>query len=377
MTGKPWGPVSASFYIATHLPELSSMLEPRVRPEDMGDIISQLMTSEEYLAAMLENNFGRTSGGIHEEVLERLNSESLLVVMLGSRGAGKTAQFFHEAERIIEEGTRDVYWFGYSGPVRRYYPEIKQTVNLRKLEHAFLGFDEAAIFLGGRDSMTKERKRFIKHIPVMRHKDVTTMYLTQVEGIDKLIWQFCDWLWFKPYPQISFRGSTIENLNPVHQFMIPASKGQNYVYDRQNGLPYFFDTGKPSRWDDPRADAAMSSPYSLIKDTGMAVEFYEQLVESGLSQGEITTMLELRGWTKKELLDVLDSEMSGDAQKGPKKAEKPSKLSDTLREGMCPRCGGELGPDGTRLKKVEGQMRKCRRMKCRECGKTVTGGPVE
>ena len=345
----PFGRLSARFYVATHMPEFARLLTPRVRKEDMIDVVEALVQNPKYLAALLQNNFSKMMYQRYDDILDRITNESLLIIMMGSRGAGKTATAFKIIEDLLNKGTKkDIYWYGFSRPIKDAYPEVRQTANLRKIENGILLFDEAAIFQGSRDSMTRERIDANKQIPIMRHKDVTTLYLTQVDSIDIDLWRFCDWVWFKPYPGVNFAESKIK-MDYIHTFMIPLKKWQNYIFDMQNGIPYFFDTRLPKRWNDD-----ISKPYSIIHDPIDAINFWLDLKQSDLSEREIKTMMALRGWKEEELMEV----MQGKQQK-----QKLPEIPKDVKIRACYRCGStHLASKGYRRGK--------RRLECLDCGAT-------
>lgn len=296
MTGLPFGELSSSFYIATHMPELAQLLEPRVRKEDMPAVIDQLMENKTYLAKLLENNFSTDEKMRYDHILEEMVSKSLLIIMMGARRHGKTATAFRLAEDIRKLKTnKEIWWFGYSPIVKKTYPWIKQTLDIKKIDNCILIFDEAAIFMMGRESMYGERQKYIKQIPVQGHNDITTIYLTQIERIDPWLWGFCDWVWFKPYPFIDWTETKL-NIAKLHKFMIPNQKWQNYVFDNQEGIPYFFDNQLPEKW-----NSELSKPYKKIKDIKEAVKYLEELEKAGIKQRELETMVELRGWSLEEL----------------------------------------------------------------------------
>ncbi|MCD6589637.1 hypothetical protein J7K74_00415 [Candidatus Woesearchaeota archaeon] len=100
--------------------------------------------------------------------------KSLIGIILGRRGSGKTALALRIAEAL--RGKKKIYAMGISNAPRW----IKIIDNIDKAQpDSLLIVDEGAILLGARASMKELNKKFSNLMAISRHRDLSLLIITQ------------------------------------------------------------------------------------------------------------------------------------------------------------------------------------------------------
>mgnify|MGYP001600709350 CR=1 FL=1 len=128
---------------------------------------------------------------------ERLLRESLIVLVFGKRGSGKSALGFRILENVHAQTQRSCFVMG--------VPQIvlpQWITPLERLEEATNGgvvlVDEGALAFAARESMSKKNVGLGKLLAVARHKDLTLLFITQnTSMIDKHVLSLADVLMVK------------------------------------------------------------------------------------------------------------------------------------------------------------------------------------
>lgn len=139
----------------------------------------------------------QTISGDFLRFYERLLRESLIVLIFGKRGSGKSALGFRILENIHAKTQRKCFVVGVPQVV------LPQWITpLDQLEEAANGgvvlVDEGTLTFAARESMSKKNVGLGKLLAVARHKDLTLLFITQnTSMIDRHVLSLADVLMVK------------------------------------------------------------------------------------------------------------------------------------------------------------------------------------
>jgi len=350
---KPMKEVSALTYILGHKSLLHKFLNEKIRKKDWGKVTGELMTKSPILLAnFLKINYETSESERISKIIREISKEGMLTIMLGAKRFGKTAASIWLAEQLIRM-EKKVYWFGFYPHLKKVYPEIRQVLDLRKIDDGTVIFDETLIMMFGREAMVREIRDRVKALPTMGHRGMSIIFISQSLRIDALIKDLADFLWFKPLFTYSIFDSGLRDVDQMVKYMLPFNKWENLVLNLHTQEPYIFSNPLPEKWDDD-----LSKPFSRLESRDEALEFFDKC-RKAFSEREAVLMLEQRGWKLEELLSPTDKvELS---------VKKSIKNMEMMR---CPECGSmDYIYWGQRTSKTKGVGR---RYRCNRCGKTWT-----
>ena len=113
-----------------------------------------------------------------------LAEQSQILLIVGSRGSGKTATALFIAERVhFKYPRKKIYLINYPSPqlLPDWIHHEKNTENVPN--NSLLIIDEAALEFGARQSMSAKSKDLAGLLPILRHKDQSSIFITQNTGL--------------------------------------------------------------------------------------------------------------------------------------------------------------------------------------------------
>ena len=123
----------------------------------------------------LFNVFGESKGSF-DDFLDALKKQSLIVIITGRRGSGKTALGFSFLD-FLKNNKRRKYIFGLSARLPGW---IKQVNSLNEIRNnSILVLDESALSFSSRESTNKINKLITKIMAIARHKNLTLIFISQ------------------------------------------------------------------------------------------------------------------------------------------------------------------------------------------------------
>ena len=293
--------VSAIEYLEGHWHYVEHFLDKKVREEDKIFVLRKLLRSYPVeFAQIIKVNFELTEEQKINLILNKISKPGNITLLIGAKRHGKTATSLWIAEQLHKMGIK-ILMFGFSESIAKYYPWIKQTLDLVGEPNSVLIYDEALLTLRGSRSMSKEVQERIDMIPTVGHRDMALIFLSQSFSVAPEIIRQTDYFWFKPIPGTNFEFAKERvSLSSVLKWFLPYHKWENLVYDLHDDLLYFFNNPLPSKWNDE-----LSKTYSKIKSPEMAARYFNMLIDAGFSEREAERLLKVRGWDVTDIAEYI------------------------------------------------------------------------
>jgi len=130
--------------------------------------------------------------GNFDAFLKALENQSLVVIIVGRRGSGKTSLSMRMAENLFTK-EKDLSFIGF--PKSRLLPYWINTIgDIEKVKNkSFVFVDEAGIEFGSRDPMARKNKEIGKLLQISRHKDLSLFFVSQnSSNIDRAVIRHAD-----------------------------------------------------------------------------------------------------------------------------------------------------------------------------------------
>ncbi|MFC1768536.1 zonular occludens toxin domain-containing protein [Nanoarchaeota archaeon] len=134
--------------------------------------------------------------GNPEDLEERFNKDSIIALIFGKRGSGKSALGFKIMENINFKSKRSSCVLGINENIPKW---VKPITDVEQAPSgAIVLVDEGAIAFGSRESMSSKNRELSKLLAIARHKNLTILFITQNTGlIDKNVLKLVDTLLVK------------------------------------------------------------------------------------------------------------------------------------------------------------------------------------
>ncbi len=177
-----------------------------------------------------------TRKGDYQKFRDKLLRSSLIMLIIGKRGSGKTSLGMKLLEFFNHYSDRKCYIMGYS---KTKLPKwMKKIDNVEDApEGSVLLIDEGAVGYFSRDSMKKANKILSKIMVIARHRGLTLIIATQNSAmIDLNVLRLADSLLFKEPSLLQSRferkalKDMFEKITPLFKDMVDAEKNL-YVWD--------------------------------------------------------------------------------------------------------------------------------------------------
>ncbi len=209
----------------------------------------QTKQKEPYIAFEIE----KKDKGDYSVFYDKLKSTSLIILITGRRGSGKTSLGMKLLEIFNKDTKRKCYVLGYNTTRLPFW--LKKAETIEKIpNNAIVLFDEGAILFSSRDSMRTTNKELGKIMAVARHKNLTLILITQNSGmIDLNVLRLADVLLLKE-PSLLQSKFERKAIRDIYESVAPKfkelkdNKAYFYVWDDdfQGMLRYPL----PSFWND-------------------------------------------------------------------------------------------------------------------------------
>lgn len=189
--------------------------------------------------------------GSYEEFYGKLKNSSLIILIIGKRGSGKTSLGMKFLEFFNKETKRKCYTLGYENTRLPWW--LKKVDAIEKIPNNSIAlFDEGAILFSARESMKSINKELSKIMAIARHKNLTLVLITQNSAmIDLNVLRLADTLLLKEPSLLQSKferkglKDILEKVKPEFS-KIDNKKAHFYVWDDdfqglvKYSLPYFW-----------------------------------------------------------------------------------------------------------------------------------------
>jgi hypothetical protein len=237
------------------------------------------------------------------------------VVIMGSRGSGKTSLAFRIAEHL--RWVAPVYVVAFPDTARKYLPDwIGMVPTMEDLPNNCIAIvDEASLLYHARSSMTKKAKALPELINLSRQKNQTIIFVTQESGqIDRNILSGADVIIFKEPGLLQTRfdrpelRKITEEANRAFQLIVGDRRKWSYVIAQGKGDIGLIESAPPTFWTNQLSHAFAyvgksadhpAKKLTLADRIIKAKEYHRQ----GLSLRQIGKLLGVSPATVKNYLD--------------------------------------------------------------------------
>ncbi len=199
----------------------------------------------------IDFNIVKQMSGNYEDFKNRLRNSSLIMLITGKRGSGKTALGFKLLDAV--RGKRKAYYLG-EGKLPKFIKKVSDIKDVRN--NSILLVDEAAIAYSSRSSMKKSNKVLGELMAIARHKNLSLIIITQNSAmIDLNVMRLSDTLIFKEPSllQSRFERKSILDLfrKAEEQFKkINSADRKKHFYVLDDEFEGILDFSLPDFWSD-------------------------------------------------------------------------------------------------------------------------------
>jgi len=140
---------------------------------------------------------GNLIQGNFNSFIERMENDSLIMLVFGKRGSGKSSLGFRLLENIYGKTKRDCFVLGVGSKLLPHWISSIEDIQTAPNGSIIL-VDEGAVSFGSRNSMKLKNKELTNLLATARHKSLTLIFITQNTGlIDKNVLKLADTLFIK------------------------------------------------------------------------------------------------------------------------------------------------------------------------------------
>jgi hypothetical protein len=191
--------------------------------------------------------------GSYREFSDKMETDSLIMLIVGKRGSGKTSLGMKFLEFFHMKTKRKCYVLGYGNTRLPWW--IKKVESLDRIpNNAVALFDEGAVLFSARDPMRNINKELSRIMSIARHKNLTLFLITQNSAmIDLNVLRLADTLLIKEPSllQSKFERKALkdifEKVKPEFE-KLGEKKSHFYVWDDDfQGLVHYH---LPDFWND-------------------------------------------------------------------------------------------------------------------------------
>jgi hypothetical protein len=174
--------------------------------------------------------------GNYKKFYKKMLNYSVIMLIIGKRGSGKTALGMKFLEAFNKETRKKCYILGYKNTKLPSW--VKKVEDIEKIPNNSVALiDEGAVAFFSRESMKDANKALSKIMAIARHKNLTLMMITQNSAmIDLNVLRLADTLLLKE-PSLLQSKFERKALKDMYDNALPVFK----QYDEKNDKVYIWD----------------------------------------------------------------------------------------------------------------------------------------
>jgi len=201
----------------------------------------------------------KISGDFDKWEEKMMKSESIIGIVLGARGTGKSAIALKVFENLYKKMNMKLYAIGFNKSEMPSWVEVIDSIDKIK-NNSHILIDEGGILFSSRSSMSKPNKLLSELMLIARHKNLSILFISQnSSNLEVNILRQADYLILKPSSllQKSFERKIIKELYTETQKdfnEFKSDKGITYIHSDlftgfvSNPLPSFWNTSISKSW---------------------------------------------------------------------------------------------------------------------------------
>lgn len=194
-----------------------------------------------------------SESGSYKDFKRKLTKGSLIILILGKRGSGKTVLGMRLLELVRNDTKKKCYVMGYEKTKLPMW--IKKSKDIESIPNNSVALiDEGAIVFSSRESMKKPNKALGNIMAIARHKNLTLILITQNSAmVDVNVLRLADSLLLKE-PSLLQSKFERKGLKEIYEKVIPEFEGKEnkkklfYIYD--DDFMGLMESPLPSFWNE-------------------------------------------------------------------------------------------------------------------------------
>ena len=278
---------SLRYWLVEHEIEVQRFLHTYFDDKDHENVF-KLFWKNPFSGKTIIEDFLRTHTQKKDYLINQCIRGSKIIYVIGDRRSGKTALAGWLSEQAWLSGRKVYYYMIFNAP-----KFAKRIFNLSDAtDGSFVVIDESAVVASSRDSLKDKNKGITSILPILGHKDMTFLVITQNSALSDI--NFSRLVDIKIFKTLSGDALAMEReatVNPLTELMLPKKvQGQEWTDEAlfvENGVYVKFTHGLCKNWSEN-----ISKSYSSITE------------EEGLS---FAKSLHLNEWDTKSIKVLLDS----------------------------------------------------------------------
>ena len=172
------------------------MFNPLKKYKKQKEIKQKITQQDRFNSALSNFKVNQLVNGNFEKFMKQFRDHSLIMLIIGRRGAGKTAlgMKFVETAAILN---KNIFVIGFNNSKIPYW--VQNVNDISEIpNNSLVLIDEAGISFSSRSSMKKSNKDLADLLAIARHKNLSLIFITQNSAmLDLNVLRLCDILLFK------------------------------------------------------------------------------------------------------------------------------------------------------------------------------------
>lgn len=286
------GPQAAMLWLYRHEVEVDRFLRDRFHPDDYEYYLDQIYQYP-VLAQMAISDSALPNPEKVKKVLDYLLAGSKIIMVIGSRGGGKTCTVHYLLKLLVSQGGRDVYFIG---PPMDIDDSFKHSYDIYSTPEGTINvIDESALLANARKSSKDSNLSLTAILPTLRHVDKTIIVVTQNSALTDLNFiRLADAHIIKKFSFMQDQTERENLFGKQLEFFMPRptdSKGVTFFYSDSFLTRFHHSPG--DGWND-----RLSKCYRHIENEDEAVAYARSLLSQNYEVKEIRDLLRVKGFDR-------------------------------------------------------------------------------